>query len=107
MNSKNLKSNVNKWKSPHDLTRREEIIIVTRGSIGHSHLACILILSIKSRNQSVTRLSIRHAMIDCSKFADAREILKNPISLHRALDEENYESICKSFHKINEKFKKL
>lgn len=100
---RNVKLSIKKLKYPPNTKRREEVNI-TRAKIGHSHLTHAYLIRKEPAPICDTcneTLTIEHIIINCAKYTEARKTLKNPTTLHQALNEDNTDAINLFFHNIN------
>jgi len=100
---RNIKLSIKKLKYPPNTKRRDEVNI-TRAKIGHSHLTHAYLIRKEPAPICDTcnkTLTLEHIIINCTKYMEARKILKNPTTLHQALNEDNTDAINVFFHSIN------
>ncbi|CAI6362392.1 unnamed protein product [Macrosiphum euphorbiae] len=97
-----IKKKITKWQTQPNISRRSEIIN-TRTRIGHTNLTHIHI--IKNEEQPLCSrcnepLSIKHIVLDCPLYFNARTILNQPSSMEEALGEHHTHLIHSFFKHI-------
>jgi len=84
---RNVKLSIKKFKYPPNTKRRDEINI-TRAKIGHSHLTHAYLIRKESApvcDNCNETLTLEHIIINCTKYTEARKILKNPTSVPHSI----------------------
>ena len=87
------KEEINKWKTPCKLTRREKVVL-TRLRIGHSHITSFHLLRGEQQPRCAScgvLLTIKHILLECNEFNQTRQRLHVPNNLKKCLSNEKAE----------------
>ena len=88
-----IKEEINKWKTPCKLTRREKVVL-TRLRIGHSHITSFHLLRGEQQPRCAScgvLLTIKHILLECNEFNQTRQRLHVPNNLKKCLSNEKAE----------------
>lgn len=99
---KSIKKKITKWYTQPNASRRSEIIN-NRTRIGHTNLTHIHIIKHEESplcSQCNETLTIKHIVLDCPLFINARKILNQPSTMEEALGEDNTHLIHSFFKSI-------
>ncbi|VVC27451.1 Aspartic peptidase, active site,Ribonuclease H-like domain,Ribonuclease H domain,Aspartic peptidase, partial [Cinara cedri] len=88
---KEIKKSIGKWHTSTNLSRREDIV-TTRTSLGHTNLTHVHLIKHEEPpicTQCNEQLTIKHIILHCPQFAQAKSILNHQTTMETTLGEHN------------------